>query len=123
LLVEGRDDEFFRWLGPGAEVPRPVACVCVGSELVGWVDYDLDHAWLGPGQVNVGYYLFPHARRKGYASRAVELLLLHLRRDTSYTVATLLIHPENVRSVALARRLGFVESGEVDGQVFFSRAV
>lgn len=79
LLIEGRDDEFFRWLGPGAEVPRPVACVWVDDELVGWIDYDLDHDWLQPGQVNVGYYLFPDARRKSYASRTVELPLLHLK--------------------------------------------
>jgi RimJ/RimL family protein N-acetyltransferase len=123
LLVEGRDDEFHRWLGPGAEVPEPVACVWAGGQLVGWVDYDLDHAWLRPGQVNVGYYLFPSARGKGYASRAVELLLLHLKRDTEYTVATLLIHPENVRSLALARRLGFTENGAVNGQLFFTRDV
>jgi RimJ/RimL family protein N-acetyltransferase len=123
LLVEGRDDEFFRWLGPGAEVPRPVACVWVGDELVGWVDYDLDHDWLQSGQVNVGYYLFPAARRKGYASRAVELLLLHLTRDTQHTVASLLIDPENVRSLALARRLGFTQAGEVNGELFFTRGI
>ncbi len=122
-LVDGRDDEFFKWLGPGAEVPSPVACVWAEDELCGWVDYDVDHAWLRPGEVNVGYYLFPAARGKGYASRAVELLLRHLRRDTRYEVATLLIHAENVRSLALARRLGFVERGEVNGEPFFARDV
>lgn len=73
--------------------PRPVPCVWVDDQLVGWVDYDLDadHDWLGPGEVNVGYYLFPAARGKGYASRAVELLLVEdLKRDTEHTVATLL---------------------------------
>ena len=109
LLVEGRDDEFFRWLGPGSEVPEPVACVWAGGELVGWVDYD------------VGYYLFPAARGKGYAARAVELLLLHLKRDTERAVATLLIHQENVRSLALAARLGFRGRGEVRGQRCFAR--
>lgn len=122
-LVQGRDDEFFRWLGPGAEVPDPVACVWVADRLVGWVDYDLDHDWLRPGQVNVGYYLFPAERGKGFASRAVELLLRQLSRDTEHSVATLLIDPENVGSLALARRLGFTEAGEVKGQRFFTRDV
>jgi RimJ/RimL family protein N-acetyltransferase len=90
---------------------------------VGWVDYDLEHDWLEPGQVNVGYYLFPSARGRGYAARAVELMIQHLRRDTHHTAATLVIHPENTRSLALAHRLGFVEDGEVDGQPFFIRAV
>jgi RimJ/RimL family protein N-acetyltransferase len=123
MLVEGRDDEFFRWLGPGAGSPSPVGCVWVGDELVGWVDYDLPRDWLEPGEVNVGYYLFPAARGNGYASRAVELLLLHLDRETSHRVATLLIHPENTRSLRLARRLGFVQKGEVEGDLFFVRPV
>jgi RimJ/RimL family protein N-acetyltransferase len=123
LLMAGRDEEFFRWFGPGATGPRPVACVWVADRLVGWVDYDVDadHDWLQPGEVNVGYYLFATARGKGYASRAVELLLEHLRRDTEYTVATLLIHPENERSLALARRLGFLQKGEVNGDPFLTR--
>ncbi len=125
LLVAGRDEEFFKWFGAGATGPRPVACVLVDERLVGWVDYDLDsdHDWLGPGEVNVGYYLFPEARGQGYASRAVELLLGHLQRDTGHTVATLLIHPENVRSLALAHRLGFVQNGEVNGEPFFTRGL
>ena len=123
LLIANRDEEFFRWFGPGATGPRPAACIWTDDQLVGWVDYDLDsdHDWLGPGEVNVGYYLFPEARGKGYGSRAVELLLEHLRRDTEHTVATLLIHPENVRSLAVARRLGFVQHGEVNGEPFFRR--
>ena len=123
LLVANRDKEFFRWFGPGATGPRPVACIWVDDGLVGWVDYDRDpeHDWLAPGEVNVGYYLFPAARGQGYASRAVELLLDHLRGDTEHTVATLLIQPENARSLALARRLGFEQKGEVNAQPFFTR--
>ena len=123
LLVAARDEEFFKWFGPGAENPDPVACVRVDDELVGWVDYDVGRDWLEPGEVNVGYYLFPAARGKGYASRAVELLLQHLGRATQHTVATLLIHPQNERSLSLARRLGFVKRGEVDGELFFARTV
>src|SRR5262249_34493959 len=123
LLIEGRDDEFFRWIGPGADVPDPVACVWVEDELVGWVDYDLGHEWLKPGEVNVGYYLFAAARGKGYASRAVALLLRHLEQQTGYSVATLSINPDNTKSLALARRLDFVEAGRVNGNVFFTRDV
>lgn len=71
--------------------------------------------------MNVGYYLFPAARGKGYASRAVELLLLHLRRATRHTAATLAIEPENVRSLRLARRLGFVEQREFEKGIFLVR--
>lgn len=123
LLIEGRDGEFVRWPGPGAESPSPVACVWADDELVGWVDYDVGRDWLRPGEVNVGYCLFPAARGKGYATRAVELLLLHLGAETEHTTATLLIHPENVRSLRLARRLGFEARGEVDGDRFFVRRV
>jgi RimJ/RimL family protein N-acetyltransferase len=124
-IVAERDAESFRWFGPGGGNPRPVAGVWVGDELVGWVDYDRDddHDWLEPGEVNVGYCLFPAARGKGHASRAVELLLEHLARDTEQSVATLLIHPDNSRSLALARRLGFVQHGEVNAEPFFRRAL
>lgn len=120
-LIEGRDGQFFRWIGPGAQTPNPVACVWARDELIGWVDYDVDHDWLKTGQVNVGYYLFAPARGHGFASRAVVLLLEHLRRDTAYTTATLMIHPDNSRSLALAARLGFVEQDKIDGSLFFSR--
>jgi RimJ/RimL family protein N-acetyltransferase len=122
LLVAGRDEEFFKWLGPGTETPSPVACIWVGDELVGWVDYDLEHDWLQPGEVNIGYYLFPEARGRGYASRAVELLLGHLR-STTHTVATLVIRPENTRSLRLAHRLGFVQEAELEQGLFFARDV
>ena len=122
-IVAERDAESFRWFGPGGGNPAPFACIWVEEELVGWVDYDADaeHDWLRPGEVNAGYCLFSAARGKGYASRAVELLLGHLARDTEHTVATLLIHPENTRSLALARRLGFAQRGEVNGEPFFVR--
>lgn len=123
MLIEGRDDEFRRWLGPGAETPNPVACVWLGDRLIGWVDYDVDHDWLKAGEVNVGYFLFADARGHGYASRAVELMLGHLKDDTERTTATLVIDLDNERSLALARRLGFRASGEVDGKPFFTRAV
>jgi len=93
--------------------------------MVGWVDYETDaeHAWLGPGEVNVGYNVFAPHRRKGYASRAVELLMQWLAHNTDHHTAALLIDPDNTRSLRLARRLGFTPAGEVDGELLFKRPV
>ena len=123
-IVAGRDDEFHRWLGPGSSEPRPTACVEVGGTVVGWVDYDRNgHHWLAPDEVNLGYTLFPGYRGLGYASRAVQLLMHHLSVATPYAQASLLIDPGNAHSLALADRLGFPRSGEVDGQVYRRRPV
>lgn len=120
-LLAGRDDESRRYIGDTDPEPRPVACIVVADHVVGWVDHDDDRPWLEPGEVNVGYCVFPPFRGRGYATRAVALLVRHLA-DTG-TVATLLIHPENTRSLALARRLGFTPHGEVDGERFWKAPV
>lgn len=91
--------------------------------MVGWVDYDHDRSWLEPGEVNVGYNVFAPFRGNGYATRAVRLLMQHLATDTEWRVATLLIHPENDRSLALARRAGFEPCGDIDGERYWKQPV
>ena len=66
----------------------------VDGAVVGWVDHDRDRTWLQHDEVNVGYSVFPPERGKGYAARAVRLLLRHLAEETSWRVATLLIAPD-----------------------------
>lgn len=125
LLVAGRDTEFHRFLGPGAARPEPVGCVEIDGSVVGWVDYDLAdaHDWLGPSEVNVGYALFPAHRGRGYASRAVQLLLHHLAVDTDQRTATLVIHPDNARSLTLAERLRFARTSDLGANRVFTRPV
>jgi RimJ/RimL family protein N-acetyltransferase len=123
ILIAGRDEEWNRFLGPGDDEPRPAACIVVEGTVVGWVDYDVDRVWLEPGEVNVGYNVFAPHRGKGYASRAVQLLMQHLAVETDYDTATLLIHPENERSLALAERNGFAAWGDLDGNPYFKRSV
>jgi RimJ/RimL family protein N-acetyltransferase len=119
----GRDDEFRRWLEAGGDDPRPRASIIVDDQVVGWIDYDSDRAWLQAGEVNVGYALFPSFRGRGYASRAVELLLRYLAESTPFDTATLLIEPANVSSVAVAQRTHFRRYGEVQGGRYFKRSL
>lgn len=71
--------------------------------------------------MNIGYHVFPAHRRRGYAARAVRLMLDHLTTDTDYRVATLVIHPENVPSLLVAERNGFERAEDVDGRTFWRR--
>ncbi|MGI8794057.1 MAG: GNAT family N-acetyltransferase, partial [Acidimicrobiales bacterium] len=126
-LIAGRDEVFTRFLGPGSDDPRPTACIEAGGALVGWVDCDRDdRPWLTEGEANLGYALFPAARDKGLATRAVALLIHHLAltsADTGIHTVTALIDPENERSVSVVRRIGFAPAGTVDGQLLFRRPV
>ena len=125
LIVAGRDAAFRRFIGEGSAVPSPRFGVVVDGGLVGWVDHDRDDDrwWLAPGEVNVGYHVFPEHRGQGYATRAIGLMLAHLRDDTEVAVATLLIHPENVPSMALAQRQGFDRGDDVEGRTFWRRVL
>jgi RimJ/RimL family protein N-acetyltransferase len=123
VLIAGRDVEFHRWLGPGADEPRPTACIVVDDEIVGWIDFEDGRDWLPPGAVNVGYFLFAEARGKGYATRAMTLLLQHLATQSEVHSATVLIAPDNVRSLAVAERTGFKPEGNVGGSVYLTRPV
>ncbi len=63
-----------------------------------------------PEAVEVGYTVFPEHRRCGYATEAVRALLAHARgQGVRRFVAS--VGPENEPSLALVRRLGFVEVG------------
>lgn len=122
-LIAGRDAEFHRYLGPGVHEPEPVACIVVDGGVVGWVDHDAERAWLLPGEVNVGYNVFASHRGRGIGTRALRLLLHHLALTAQCHTATLLIHPDNVRSCALAERAHFVRQADLDNNTYYKRIV
>lgn len=123
LIIAGRDAAFRRFIGEGSTVPSPEFCIVVEGSVVGWVDHDRDEDrwWLAPEEVNIGYHVFPAHRGRGFATRGVGLMLDHLRTDTDWGVATLLIHPDNAPSLAVAERNGFRRAADVEDRTFWRR--
>lgn len=98
-------------------------CITVDDEVVGWVDFDAERNWLETGEVNLGYNVFLEYRGRGFATRSVKRLLHHLALSGAASVATLLVRPDNVRSLALAERAGFVPHGDLDGSAYWKKPV
>jgi RimJ/RimL family protein N-acetyltransferase len=123
ILLAGRDEEWRRWLGPGSDDPQPTACILVRDSIVGWVDDDADAPDLAPGEVNIGYNVFQPHRRRGYASRAVLLLLRRLADEQRYRVAILQIDRGNDASLRVAVKAGFAVDVETSRGFRFSRLI
>ena len=104
---------FHRFMGAGSDDPRPTAVIEVDGEVVGWVDHDEPdaHPWLSAGQCNLGYHVFASHRGRGYATRAVRLLLARLAAEATLAEATFLIDAENGPSLGVAAAVGAVERG------------
>lgn len=102
--LAGEDEELVRWLsgGPGSqETVRVYLRRCVEQwttggpvhafgirvradhtpqaphVLAGTVEVQFDRPYLGPGQVNISYGLYPTWRGRGLATRAVALACVH----------------------------------------------
>ncbi|SDQ56410.1 GNAT family N-acetyltransferase [Microbacterium sp. cf332] len=64
------------------------------------------------GMVEVGYRVDPALRRRGYARRALEILLHVARIQPGVSTVRATISPDNAASRALIDGYGFVERGE-----------
>jgi RimJ/RimL family protein N-acetyltransferase len=124
VLLAGRDDEWARWLGPGHEHPRPTASIVAEGQIVGWVDSDPEAPRLRAGETNLGYTVFPKYRQRGYATRALLLMLTFLATEhPDLHTATLLVNLENHASIRVAQKAGFVRTGHVGDEVVFTRLI
>jgi len=89
------------------------------GELVGMIEINADHAHfagLEPGDANVSYGLYPQYRGRGLATSA----LLNVRDcmiSNGMKRVVIRIEPENVNSVRLEERCGYVLTGVVTNGV------
>ena len=81
-------------------------CGCVG------VQRGLDY--LGRGQVNLTYALYPQWRGHGYATRAVRLAMQTASARRPVVEFVIRVAPDNVESIAVAQRAGFERSGQTN---------
>ena len=128
--LAGEDDELVRWFSGGRgtldrtrrwiertrkqwQNDGPVACFVIvdhAGTLVGMIESNSDHAALeavDEGDANIAYGLYPSARGKGYASRAVLLVSDFLQR-TGVARAIIRVNPDNTQSLKVPVRCGFV---------------
>jgi [ribosomal protein S5]-alanine N-acetyltransferase len=91
----------------------PVCAIVLEDAMIGHIGYHGPpgaNARRAPDAVEVGYTVFPPHRRQGYATEAVRGLLEHARgQGIDRAIAS--VSPHNEPSLALVRRLGFVEVG------------
>jgi RimJ/RimL family protein N-acetyltransferase len=99
--------------GQPDRIEWPVYAIVRGGEMVGHIGYHGPpgvNARNAEGAVEVGYTVFPEHRRQGVAGEAVRGLLARTQeRGVERVIAS--VAPDNDPSLALVRRLGFVEVG------------
>jgi RimJ/RimL family protein N-acetyltransferase len=136
----GEDDETVRWLsGVQGAVEGTVRYfehlaenarrgtgkqgfgVRLDGRPAGYVDYDADlepytagGAPVGPGDVNLAYFVHPWARGRGVAVAAVGLVCDLLRTRNVGRRAVLRVEPANRASVRVAEKAGFRHLGDAE---------
>lgn len=81
------------------------------GSLCGTVDANLALSGVRPGVANISYALHPRVRGRGYASRAVKLMVEYLIAHTDVDTAIVQVDPENEASLRVPARVGFKRVG------------
>jgi RimJ/RimL family protein N-acetyltransferase len=63
------------------------------------------------GSVEIGYAVEPDHRRRGYATEAIEAMLVWATREHVIRWFVASVSPTNVPSLALVKKLGFIQTG------------
>lgn len=127
LLVDEHRQELSRWL-PWVPATRAVADssfyilsltgfwktglsygVFENEHLAGTVGFQ--HGDERNNRVEIGYWLAPPFQRRGLATRALRLILRAAFEHTALHRVAARVQPENTRSIALLKKLGFQREG------------
>ena len=106
-LRQMRDDESFKTWCPNA--------VVLDGEMIGHAGYHGPpgvNSTQNPDAVEYGYKIFPEWRGRGYATEASRMLMDAAEERAGIHHFVLAISPENEPSLAIARKFGFVKTGE-----------
>jgi RimJ/RimL family protein N-acetyltransferase len=132
--LAGDDDEQARWLG-GKSTEESVRSwiqrnqehwkndgpiynfAIIGTEgrIAGMVDANTDHTendGVEEGDANVSYAIYPHARGKGYATKAIRLLEGFMAYK-GVKRSVIRVPPENTASIGVPVRLGYEDEGSI----------
>lgn len=135
--LAGEDEEQIRWLGEGHKSTiesvknwiqnsqkswnggGTVFVFAIWSiedcRLVGMVEANTEYEkieGLQKGDVNISYAIYPDARGRGYASRAVSLVMNFLKKK-QFARSVLRISPDNINSLKIPNTFGFENTGEI----------
>ena len=74
-----------------------------------------------PGTVEIGYWLIPRARGRGFGSGAVGLLARWAVIDVSLARVEALVVPDNIASQRVLEKVGFQREGHLRSYLVFER--
>lgn len=116
------DPDVVRWIGPSdsaretLELNRSLWADGTGAtfSICDRGDNCVGHVWVnldGSSRGEVGYWLLPEVRGRGFATRSVRLISRWALYDLQLARLSLLTEPENELSQRVAERSGFVREG------------
>ena len=87
-----------------------------GGEKIGTCGFHRWNAW--ESYCEAGYDLFPDFWGRGYMTEAMREAIRFARAEMLIKTIGAVIYPDNLKSVRLAEKLGFVHKGETKDEIF-----